>query len=432
MRRSRLGLLAVFLAALGPTTPALAQNAQLYALRTERLIADPRVGTGAPALVVVADGRIRAILPHDAPPPPGATLVDLGRATLIPGLIDAHVHLASDPGTDYRQRAVDTDEYGVAVGLKNAGLTVRAGFTTVRDLGSARLTAFAVRDAVRNGLAVGPRVLASGPALTIVGGHGDVSNFRPEVAAALDQANSCTGPEQCALRVREAAKRGADVIKFTATGGVLSQQGRGLGAHFTTAEMAAIVATARSLGLSVAAHAHGDDGIRGAAAAGVASIEHGTFMTPETMKLMKANRTWFVPTLMATQGLADRVGKSVYTPVVERKAREAIAVWGQALKAAHAAGVPIAFGTDAGVFEHGRNGEEFALMVEKGGMSPRAALVSATVAAAELLGLADEIGTIAPGKAADLVAVEGDPLADPRALTRIRYVMAAGKPVRLD
>jgi imidazolonepropionase-like amidohydrolase len=415
--------------ALIAATPAAAES---FALRTQRLIADPRTGNGTPALVVVTDGRIQSILPADAAPPPGATLVDLGSATLIPGLIDSHVHIAGDPGGDYRQEAVDSDEYAVAVGLKNAAITVKAGFTTVRDVGSAKLTAFAVRDAVRNGLAVGPRVVATGPALSIVGGHGDVNNFRPDVMAALDQANTCTGPEQCALRVREAAKRGADAIKFTATGGVLSQQGRGLGAHFSAPEMEAIVATSRSLGLQVAAHAHGDDGIRGASAAGVSSIEHGTFMTPETMKVMKANRTWFVPTLMATQGLADRVGKSIFTPVVERKANEAIAAWGVALKAAHANGVPVAFGTDAGVFEHGRNGEEFALMVEKGGMSPRAALVAATVSAAELLGLSSEIGTIAPGKAADLVAVEGDPLADPKALTRIRYVMAGGKPVRLD
>lgn len=426
-----LALLAAPIASVSAQAPVPAASA-VTAIKAGRLIADPRSGIAAPALILVEAGRIKAVLPAESPVPAGATLVDLSTATVLPGLIDSHVHLTGDPGGDYRQEAVESDEYAVTVGAKNARATVQAGFTTVRDLGSGRLTAFALRDAIARGHLPGPRVLASGPAISIIGGHGDVNNFRPDVAEALDQGNTCTGPEECARRVREASKRGADVIKITATGGVLSQQARGLGQHFTAPEMQAITATASSLGLKVAAHAHGDDGIRGAAAAGAASIEHGTSMSAETIKVMKANGTWYVPTLAALTGLQERVGKGIFTPAVEKKANETLAMWGKALQAAQRAGVNIAFGTDAGVIDHGRNAEEFALMVDKGGMTPRAALVAATTGAAQLLGLSDEIGTIAPGKSADIIAVNGDPLTDPRALLRMRFVMAAGRTIPLD
>lgn len=420
------------LIALVAALAAMPVMAEAVAIRTTRLLADPRSGPPVPATILVEGERIRAILAPDAPVPAGARIVDLGDATVVPGLIDSHVHITGDPGRGPIYAVTVPPERHVAIGAKNALLTVRAGFTTVRDLGSAPLTAMALRDSIRDGELPGPRILASGPAISIIGGHGDVSGFRPEVVEALSGGNTCTGPEQCMARVREAARRGVDTIKITATGGVLSQQARGLEKHFTDAEMKAIVETAESLGLRVAAHAHGDSGIAGAAAAGAVSIEHGTFMSPETMKLMRAKGTWFVPTLMATQGLVDRVGRSIYTPVVEVKARQAIEAWGKALAAAAKAGVPIAFGTDAGVFEHGRNGEEFALMVEKGGMTPRAALVSATVGAATMLGMLDQIGTLAPGKMADIAAFAGDPLTDPRALTKPVFVMAAGRTIPMQ
>lgn len=420
--------IAAFLLAAAPLAAAPGGGtAAVVAIRAERMIADPRTDRARPALVIVEDGRIRAILPPDAPVPEGARLVTLAGVTLVPGLIDTHVHLTSNPGLNFLEQARITPEMATATGIANARITLQAGFTTVRDVGSGRMTAFAVRDAIARGLVPGPRVLASGASISIIGGHADVSGFRPEVNDVLASGATCTGAEECARRVREAAKRGADHVKITATGGVLSQQARGLGLHFTPDELRAITATARSLGLRVASHAHGDDGIRASVEAGVDSIEHGTFMGADTVAAMRRRGTWFVPTLMAFQGLADRVGRAIYTPAVEAKAREALARWGAALRAAHAGGVRIAFGTDAGVFEHGRNGEEFALMVEKGGMSPREALVSATTGAAALLGLEAEIGTIAPGKAADLVALEGDPLADPSAFTRVRFVMAAGR-----
>jgi imidazolonepropionase-like amidohydrolase len=419
-------------AAVSAVMAATAASSEPIAIRAERLIADPRTDSGGPALVIVEAGRIRAVLPADAPVPEGARLVLLQGVTLLPGFIDAHVHLTSIPGRNFLEQARITPEMATATGIANARITVQAGFTTVRDVGSGRMTAFAVRDAIERGLVPGPRVMASGSSISIVGGHADVSGFRPDVNELLASGAACTGADQCAQSVREAAKRGADHIKITATGGVLSQQARGLGLHFTPEELRAIVSTARSLGLKVASHAHGDDGIRASVEAGVDSIEHGTFMEPATIAAMRQRRTWFVPTLMAYQGLADRVGRNIYSPAVEVKAREALDSWGAALRAAHAGGVPIAFGTDAGVFEHGRNGEEFRLMVERGGMTPRAALVSATIGAAELLGLSDEIGRIAPGKSADFVAVEGDPLADPGAYTRVRFVMARGQIISLD
>ncbi len=407
---------------------ASAASAETYAVQAGRLIVDAGKPALGPSTVIVENGRISRIEPG-ATAPAEATVVDMRGRTVMPGLIDAHVHLTGDPGTPFWREAIDSNEQAAITGVKNALLTARAGFTTVRDLGAPGDSSFALRDAIRDGIVPGPRIVASGGALSIVGGHGDVSGFRPEVNAALDPGGTCTGPDQCALRVREWAKRGSDVIKITSTGGVLSQQGRGLEGHFDPAEIRAITTTAHRLGLKVAAHAHGARGIEDAARAGVDSIDHGTFADATALREMKAKGTWLVPTLMAFTGLRDRIGKNIYTPVVEGKARQALGLWGTALSAAHRAGVKIAFGTDSGVFEHGRNGEEAELMVRLGGMSPRAVMVSATTGAAELLGLSNEVGTLDPGKSADLIAVDGDPLTDPRAVTRVGYVMVMGKPV---
>lgn len=406
--------------------------AETYAIRAGRLITDASKPARGASTVIVENGRITAIQDGHGAAPAGATLVDLSNATVLPGLIDAHVHLTGDPGTPFWQGAVMTDEYQTAVGLKNALITARAGFTTVRDLGSASQSGFAVRDAIRAGMHFGPRVVASGPAISIIGGHGDVSGFRPEVVAVLSEGNTCTGPEECAARVREMSRAGADVIKITATGGVLSQQARGLDKHFTDAEMKSIVDTAHALGLKVAAHAHGPRGVEAASRAGVDSIEHGMFADEAGMKAMREQRTAYVPTLMALTGIEERLGKNVYTPQVEDKVRQVLAKRGQALKAAIKAGVSVVFGTDAAVFEHGRNAEEAELMVRYGGMSPQAVLVSATKDAAELLGIETETGTLEVGKAADLIAVDGDPLADAKVLKSVRYVMAQGRVVPMQ
>ena len=419
----------IILAAVALLT-ASAASAETFAIQAGRLIVDASKPARGPSTVIVENGRISRIEPG-ATAPAGATVVDMRSRTVLPGLIDAHVHLTGDPGTPFWRETIDSNELAAITGVKNALLTARAGFTTVRDLGAPGLSSFALRDAIRDGVVQGPRIVASGGALSIVGGHGDVSGFRPEVNAALDPGGTCTGADQCAQRVREWAKRGSDVIKITSTGGVLSQQGRGLEGHFDPAEIRAITSTAHRLGLKVAAHAHGARGIEDATLGGVDSIDHGTFADAGSLRAMKAKGTWLVPTLMAFTGLRDRLGKNIYTPVVEAKGRQAMAVWGHALRQAHRSGVKIAFGTDSGVFEHGRNGEEAELMVRLGGMTPSEVLVSATIGAAELLGIANEVGTLDTGKSADLIAVDGDPLTNAAALTRVGYVMTRGKPVAM-
>lgn len=416
-----------YIAAAAMLTVCAPAQAETIVIHAGRLIIDAAAAPRGPSTITVTDGKITAVEAGLKPAAASARLIDLSTKTVLPGLIDSHVHLSSEPGGDYRSEAVDPDEWGVVVGAKNARVTARAGFTTVRDLGSAPLVGFVLRDGTARGLIPGPRIVAAGSAISIIGGHGDVSGFRPEVNAALDAGNTCTGAIQCSARVREVSKRGADVIKITATGGVLSQQGRGLGQHFTDEEMRAIVDTAHGLGLKVAAHAHGAKGIEGAAKAGVDSIEHGTFADAEGLKAMKASGSYFVPTLMAFTGIRERLGKNIYTPTVEAKVRETLKSVGLALKAAKASGVAIAFGTDSGVFDHGRNGEEFAQMVELGGFTPAEALASATSGAAKLLGLEREIGKLEVGYSADIIAVDGNPLEAIRTLEKVQFVMVRGR-----
>jgi len=412
-------------AALALTTGGAA-SARTTVIYAGKLIADADKGVQGPSTIVVTDDRITSITAGRAEAPAGAEVVDLGDKTVLPGLIDLHVHLTGDPGGDFRSEAVEPDEWGVVVGTKNARLTLKAGFTTVREAGSAQYTAFALRRGTAEGLIEGPRIVAAGPPLSIVGGHGDVTGFREDIHAVLDQGYTCTGAVECAEKVRKASRAGADVIKITATGGVLSQQGRGLGAHFTDAEMTSIADTAHSLGLKVMAHAHGARGIEAASAAGIDSIEHGTFADEAALRVMKAKGTYLVPTLMAFEGVRERLGKGIYTPTVEEKVRMTLGTVGQAVGKAKALGVPIAFGTDAGVFEHGRNAGEFALLV-KAGLTPREALASATTVAARLLSMEDEVGRLAPGLSADIIAVSGNPLSDVTTLEKVDWVMARGR-----
>ena len=244
--------------------------------------------------------------------------------------------------------------------------------------------------------------------------------------ASLASGFACTGPVECAEKVRQASQYGADIIKITATGGVLSQQGRGLEAHFSNSEMVSIVETAQSLGLNVAAHAHGARGIEAAASAGVQTIEHGTYIDEDAARAMKASGTYLVPTLMAFQGIKGGLGKGVYTPIVEEKIRVVAAYAETIIERAIEFDIPIAFGTDAGVFPHGENAGEFALMV-KGGLTNQQALASATTVAAGVLGLEDEIGQIKAGFSADIIAVDGNPLADVTVLEDVDFVMVRGR-----
>ena len=415
----------VFLASIGLAicTPAFAAT---QAILVGNLVPDAATGPTGPAVILVEDGRIKEIAKGSTNPFQADSVVDLSNKTVVPGLIDLHVHLTGDPGGDFRDEAVDPDEWGVVMGVKNAALTALAGFTTVREAGSAQNTAFVLRRGTAEGKIIGPRIVAAGPAISIVGGHGDVSGFRKDVLAALDGGYTCTGPLECAEKVRKASRLGADVIKITATGGVLSQQGRGLEAHFTAEEMTSIAKTAHSLGLKVMAHAHGARGIEAASAAGIDTIDHGTFADEAALKVMKANGTALVPTLMALEGVRERLGKGIYTPTVEVKARQAVEAAGRQVTRAKQLGVTVAFGTDAGVFDHGKNAGEFALMV-RAGMTNKEALASATTIAAAELGMENEIGKIAVGYSADMIAVAANPLDDIRTLEKVDWVMVRGR-----
>jgi imidazolonepropionase-like amidohydrolase len=411
--------------ALYAASPAWADTTVIH---VGAVIADASASPSGPATITVTDGRIVSIAEGFQPTPEGATMVHLPDHTVLPGLIDLHVHLTGDPGGDFWKEAVEPDEWGVVVGAKNARITALAGFTTVREAGSAQQTAFSLRRGIAEGLIHGPRIIAAGPALSIVGGHGDTNGFRPEVNQVLDTGFTCTGVTECAEKVRLASQNGADIIKITATGGVLSQQGRGLEAHFTEAEMKSIADTAHSLGLKVMAHAHGARGIEAAAKAGIDTIDHGTYIDKAAADAMIANGTVLVPTLMAFQGISERLGQGIYTPVVEDKVRAVSETAKVFMGRAHKWGVKIAFGTDAGVFDHGRNAQEFRLMVAQG-LSNREALASATTVAAEVLGMEGEIGRLAPGYSADIIAVKGNPLDDVTVLENVDWVMVRGRVV---
>ena len=404
--------------------PAAAQLTLIFA---GDVITDSASEPMGPSTIIVEDGRIKSIEPGYLPiVPVDSVQIDLTDKTVMPGLIDLHTHLTGDPGGDFWKEAVEPEDWGVVVGAKNARITALAGFTTVREAGSAPTTAFSLRRGTAEGLIPGPRIVAAGPALSIIGGHADVNGFRSDVNEVLDTGFTCTGVVECAAKVRLASQSGSDVIKITATGGVLSQQGRGLEAHFTFEEMKAIADTAHSLGLKVMAHAHGARGIELAAKAGIDTIEHGTYIDEAAAKAMRENGTVLIPTLMAFQGISERLGQGVYTPVVEEKVRavadQAKVFMGNARKW----GVKVALGTDAGVFDHGRNAQELSLMMEQG-MTTREALTAATTGAAEVLGMEDEIGRLAVGYSADIIAVEGNPLEDVRVLEKVEFVMVRGR-----
>ena len=401
--------------------------AQDQIIRVGNLLTDAAAQPSGPATLIVRDGKIAEIrLGSETVTEAGATIIDLSTKTVMPGLIDLHVHLTGDPGGDFWKETTDPAEWGVVVGAKNALITAKAGFTTVREAGSSQYSAFSLRRGTAEGIIPGPRIIAAGPALAIVGGHGDVSGFTEDVNNLLSSGYSCTGAVECAARVRKASRAGSDIIKITATGGVLSQQGRGLNAQFTSEEMQSIADTAHSLGLKVMAHAHGARGIEAAARAGIDTIEHGTFADEAALKVMKANGTVMIPTLMAFKGVSERLGKGIYTPVVEDKIRMTMGRVGKAVTQAKQLGVPIAFGTDAGVFDHGRNAEELQLMVDAG-LTRREALASATTIAAKTLDMENEIGRIAVGYSADLIALDGNPLDDVRKLEKIDWVMVRGR-----
>jgi imidazolonepropionase-like amidohydrolase len=424
--------LLVGVAALAVTTAA---SAATYAIQAGRLIVDASQPERGPTTVIVDNGRITRI-DTGFTAPDGAVVVDERSRTVMPGMTDVHVHLTSTSGEPWYSGLTQkySVPYAATIGLTHALEMARAGFTTVRDLGGDTSAVIAVRDAVAEGRFPGPRIKVSGAPLSIVGGHADeATGLPPELASAVNEAHLnpsvCTGAEECQKVVRRLAADGVDVIKIMATGGVLDPGTRGLEQHFTDAEMKAICDMAHFMGLKVAAHAHGAKGIDAAVRAGVDSIEHGTFIDEQGVRDMKARGTYYVATLLAFSGVEKALGKGVMTPASEAKARQTFSVWGKGLNLAYRNGVKIALGTDSAVAPHSEANKELALMVTKGGMSPRDALIAATKGGPDLLGLSAQTGTLDPGKSADLIAVEGDPLTDPTAVQRVSYVMVEGNPI---
>ncbi len=358
--------------------------------------------------------------------PEGAKVIDLSNATVLPGLIDAHTHLTYAPNFGYSTLGISIPREALT-GARNARVTLEAGFTTVRNVGARGFTDVALRDAINAGDVPGPRMLVSGPALSITGGHCDNDLLAYEYHARSEGA--ADGIEAVQHKTREIIKYGADLIKVCATGGVLSHGDNPQASQYTLEEMKAIVADAHRLGRKVAAHAHGAQGILWAAQAGVDSIEHGSYIDDAGIAEMKKDGTYLVPTLyLADWFLAN--AEKIGTPAeLIAKAREVTPAARKNVQRAFAAGVKVGFGTDAAVYPHGLNAHEFAVYV-KLGMTPLAAIQTATVNDADLLGWSDKIGTVEAGKFADLIAVDGDPLADVTTLERVRFVMKGGEVVK--
>jgi len=356
--------------------------------------------------------------------------IDLRDAFVLPGLIDAHTHVSLDSRPQSPWNALDESEADVAIrSVRSAENLLRAGVTTARDLGSSGRAVFALRDAIAEGVVPGPRLIVAGEPISPTGGHSDETLGYPDELLPTPGAEQgiADGPIEARKAVRAQVKRGADVIKLTATGGVLSRVDSGTGLQFFDDELRAIVDTAHLLGRKVAAHAHGVEGVKAALRAGVDSIEHGAFLDDEAIELFLKTGAFLVPTVLAGETVAERAKTSGYYPrAVERKALEVGPQLKVALQRAHARGVRIAFGTDSGVSPHGENARELAYMVESG-MKEMDVIVAATRSSAELLGLSQEIGTIEPGKLADLIATQRNPLVDITELQRVRFVMKDGQ-----
>src|SRR5450432_3250506 len=357
----------------------------------------------------------------------GATVIDLPNATVLPGMIDAHTHLTMDPGHfGYDGLAISTPREAL-IGAKNARTTLLAGFTTVRNVGAGGYSDIALRDAINAGDVPGPRILASGPALGITGGHCDNDLLPYEFHSTAD--GVADGVEQVQHKVREVIKYGADLIKVCATGGVLSKGDDPNASQYTLEELKAIVADAHRLGRKVAAHAHGAQGVIWASEADVDSVEHGHLMNDEAIATLKKNGTYLVPTLYLMDWNRENAAKANLPDFAQKKMAMVSAQGKQNIKKAFEAGVKIAMGTDAAVYPHGLNAHELAVYVSLG-MTPLQAIRNATINDADLLGWQDKVGTIETGKWADIIAVDGDPLQDITTLQHVRFVMKGGEVVK--
>jgi imidazolonepropionase-like amidohydrolase len=408
-------------------TPAPTAPATPIVLKAARLF-DSTNGTLRTNGVVVVQGDKIVAVGDGAAVPPNARIIDLGDATLLAGFIDAHTHLSDEFNTNYYRGAYDRlmrfPSEKTLYAARNARRTLEAGFTTVRNVGAQDHVDVGLRNAINDDVAVGPRILTAVYSIGSTGGHCDRAPFPPENVAPVGPIQGvCHGPEECREAVRQQMKFGADVIKVCASGGVLSEADPVDVPQLTLAELSAIMTEAHTWKRKVAAHAHGDLAARLAIEAGVDSIEHGSFLTESTLKLMKQKGVYLVPTRLAVYW----VNKSAdtYPPNIAAKARAAWAAHGEMFKTALRLGVPIAFGTDAGVYPHGMNAMEFGLMTDLG-MAPSAALLAGTREAAKLLGIDGDSGTLEAGKWADVVAVPGDVIANIRATEHPIFVMRHG------
>jgi imidazolonepropionase-like amidohydrolase len=378
------------------------------------------------AIVIEGDKIVSVSAASGVAPAAGETRIELPNATVLPGLIDAHTHITFDPKFGYERLGISVPREAL-IGAKNARTTLLAGFTTVRNVGASGYADVALRDAINAGDVPGPRMIVSGPALGITGGHCDNNLLPYEYHATED--GVADGIEAVQHKVREVIKYGADVIKICATGGVMSKGDDPNASQFTLEEMKTIVAEAHRLGRKVAAHAHGAEGVRLASDAGVDSVEHGHLMDDASIAELKKNGTYLVPTLYLMDWQRENASRTNLPDFIRRK-MEMVSEHGQnAARKAFAAGVKIGFGTDAAVYPHGLNAHEFAVYVRIG-MTPLQAIQTATVNDADLLGWSDKVGTLEPGKWADIIAVDGDPLKDVTTLQNVKFVMKGGEVVK--
>lgn len=390
---------------------------------------DGRGNTAQPEMTIIVEGgRIASMEKGYAAPREGDTIVDLKTKTVLPGLIDMHVHLESETRKGAEIDRFVLNEADIAFqSVVFAKRTLLAGFTTVRDVGGTGVNT-ALRNAINKGLVEGPRIFSAGKAIATTGGHADPTNgYRKDLMGNPGpEEGVINGPDQARQAVRQRYKDGSDLIKITATGGVLSIAKDGSGPQFTEEELKAIVETARDYGMHTAAHAHGAEGMKRAVLAGITTIEHGTNMTVEVMDLMKTKGTFYVPTISAGRFVAEKAKEEgYYNVLVVPKALEIGPQIQQTFARAYKRGVKIAFGTDAGVFPHGENAKEFGYMVEAG-MPPIEAIRAATMTNAAILNMSGQIGTIEPGKMADIIAVGEDPIANIRTLEHVEFVMKEG------
>lgn len=418
MRKAKWAMLAVLLAGAAPVAAATVaiSAARMLDVVSGQMVANP--------VIVSVDGRITAIGPAGSVAiPADAQRIDLAGMTILPGLIDMHVHLTSDPTTGYYSDLEHTPTFSMVVGVANAGRTLDAGFTTVRNVGSADYGDVGLKQGIEAGFARGPRIVPAGYALGATGGHCDDNRFPPNIV--VDRSGVASGPQGFREKVREVHKFGADVIKFCATGGVFSARDTVDGQQLTQEEMDALVDEAHRLRMKVAVHAHGTDGIKAAIRAGADTIEHASLADAEAFELAKKAGTAFSMDIYNDDYILAEGAKNGVPEANLAKERAIGLKQRQTFQAAHKAGVKMVFGSDAGVYPHGDNGRQFAKMTEWG-MTPLQAIRAATLNAGEALGMATDVGTLAVGRYADIIAVAGDPIADISQLQKVKVVIKGG------